>query len=91
MIRHLFLTLTLYILPLKALVLESLTQTGKLEETLSGKKVGFYVGSFDPIHKGHEALAQKVIDQGFCDYVLMYPAWGGDTYKKRADINIAKK
>lgn len=71
-----------------ALVLEELIQDKKLTETLSNKKIGYYIGSFDPIHLGHEALAREIINQNLCDYVLIYPAWGGDDYKNRTPIQI---
>lgn len=70
----------------QALVLENLAETNKLQDTFAHKKVGFYVGSFDPLHKGHQATAKLAIQQGLCDYVLIYPAWGGDSYKKRVDV-----
>ena len=31
------------------------------------KRMMLYFGSFDPIHKGHVALAEYVIDEGLCD------------------------
>jgi nicotinic acid mononucleotide adenylyltransferase len=71
-----------------ALFLEELISQGILEETLSNKKVGYYVGSFDPLHLGHEDVANLPIQNGLCDYVLIYPAWGGDNYKKRVGINL---
>lgn len=71
-----------------ALVLEDLIQDKKLAETLSNKRIGYYIGSFDPIHLGHEALARETITRNICDYVLIYPAWGGDNYKNRVDIQI---
>lgn len=75
--------------PAKALILEDLISEGILEETLSHKKVAFYQGSFDPLHLGHEDVATLPIEKGLCDYVLIYPAWGGDDqYKNRTDIKI---
>lgn len=70
-----------------ALVLEDLPQD-KLHQLLSGKRIGFYIGSFDPIHKGHEQLVENIINQDLVDYCLVYPAWGGDEYKNRADVNV---
>lgn len=71
----------------QALVLENLIRENKLETTLSGKRIGFYPGSFDPIHKGHEKTATLPILEDLCDYVLIYPAWRGDDYKNRSDIS----
>jgi len=72
----------------QALVLEDLIQSGTLETTLKNKKIGYYVGSFDPLHKGHEAVAVLPIQQGLCDLVIIYPAWGGDSFKARADVSV---
>ena len=71
-----------------ALVLEDLVKDGKLESTLSQKKIGYYIGSFDPLHLGHEDVVNQILDQNLCDYVLIYPAWGGDEYKNRTDVKI---
>ena len=70
-----------------ALVLEDLPQE-KLHQLLSGKRIGFYIGSFDPIHKGHERLVENIINQDLVNYCLIYPAWGGDEYKNRTDVNV---
>lgn len=71
-----------------ALILEELAQSGTIESTLSNKKICYYVGSFDPLHKGHEAVAELPLMSGICDYVLMYPSWGKDSYKTRVDVNL---
>jgi nicotinic acid mononucleotide adenylyltransferase len=71
-----------------ALVLEDLIQNNSLEKILKGKRVGYLTGSLDPLHKGHEAFVEKAIDQGFCDYILITPSWGGDTYKQRVDVQL---
>lgn len=77
------LCLQLFSVTAYALVLEDLVSQDKLVSILSNKKVGYYIGSFDPLHLGHEELARAPIEKGFCDYVIVYPSWGNDTYKKR--------
>ncbi len=71
-----------------ALVLEDIIQNGTLETTLKNKKIGYYMGSFDPPHKGHEAVAALPIQHGLCDFVIIYPAWGGDSHKTRVDVTL---
>lgn len=71
-----------------ALILEDLIKDGKLESTLSQKKIGYYIGSFDPLHLGHESVVNHILEQNLCDYVLIYPTWGGDGYKNRTDVHI---
>ena len=34
------------------------------------KRVALYFGSFTPIHKGHIALAEWVVEQGLCDELI---------------------
>lgn len=68
------------------LVLEELIEKGQLEKTLSHQRVGYYIGSFDPLHKGHEKVAGLCLEKDLCDYVIVYPSWGGDTFKKRIDV-----
>ncbi|MGN6671347.1 MAG: nicotinate-nicotinamide nucleotide adenylyltransferase [Candidatus Nucleicultricaceae bacterium] len=70
-----------------ALVLEDMETKGTLTSTLAHKKVGYYIGSFDPLHKGHESVAHQIVDTGLCDYVLVVPAWStADQYKNRSAI-----
>lgn len=71
-----------------ALVLEEMSDQGQLEALLSKKTVAYYIGSFDPLHVGHEAVTQSIIKKGYADYVLIYPAWGGDSYKERTPVTV---
>lgn len=87
MFKFIFL-LALCITPVQALVLEDLIKDGKLQETLSHKKVGYYIGSFDPLHLGHQDTAQIPLDQKLVDYVLIFPNWGNDGFKNRVPIEV---
>lgn len=55
-----------------------------LEDVEKGRlfdsKICFYPGSFDPFHEGHEFMVGEALE-GVCDYVLIYPSFGGDDYK----------
>ncbi len=35
------------------------------------KKVLLYFGSFNPIHKGHVAVAEYAVEEGVCDEVVL--------------------
>ena len=35
------------------------------------KNVLLYFGSFNPIHRGHIALAEYAVEQGLCDEVIL--------------------
>ena len=39
-------------------------------------RVGVYVGSFNPVHKGHKAIVNQVIDQKYVDKVIIVPTLG---------------
>lgn len=39
-------------------------------------RLGIYVGSFNPVHKGHEFIANYVIKKNYVDKVLMIPTEG---------------
>jgi nicotinic acid mononucleotide adenylyltransferase len=80
--------LCLYGFSAKALVLEQLAQDKELEITLKNQKICFYAGSFDPLHKGHEEVAMSLLKEALCDFVLIYPSWGGDSYKNRTDLKF---
>jgi nicotinic acid mononucleotide adenylyltransferase len=87
-LRSIFCIINLCPLFSHAIFLENLESTGTLEETLSGKKIGYYVGSFDPFHLGHEDVILALLEKSLCDYVLIVPAWGEDSYKDRLPISI---
>ena len=35
------------------------------------KRVMLYFGSFNPIHKGHIALAEYAVEKGLCDELVL--------------------
>jgi cytidyltransferase-like protein len=73
----------------KGLVLEDLySQKEIFGKRLSKKRIGYYFGSFDPLHLGHESLVQEILDQDLCDYIIVCPAWGGDDFKQRSKLNV---
>lgn len=69
------------------LTLENLN-AGELPKILSGKRIAYYLGSFDPIHKGHEEIVNTTLEADLADFILIYPAWGGDGYKNRTDVEL---
>lgn len=58
---------------------------------LKGKKLGYYIGSFDPIHLGHQHVIEQALKSGHVDYILIYPAPGGDQFKNRTDLDLRQK
>ena len=58
---------------------------------LNGKKVGYYPGSFDPIHLGHQHVIATALQSQYVDYVLVYPAPGGDRFKNRSALAFRQK
>lgn len=75
-------------LPAQALILEDLIASGTIKSTLTNKRIGYYIGSFDPLHKGHEDVVNLVLAQKLCDYVFIYPNFGGDSFKNRINVNL---
>lgn len=49
------------------------------------KRVMLYFGSFNPIHKGHTALAEYVLDSDLCDEVVLVVS-PQSPYKEAADL-----
>ncbi|QVL58260.1 MAG: nicotinate (nicotinamide) nucleotide adenylyltransferase [Simkaniaceae bacterium] len=41
---------------------------------MTTKKIGFFGGSFDPVHLGHINLAIRVLEKGLVDQILFCPA-----------------
>lgn len=60
-------------------------------QKLKGKRLGYYIGSFDPIHLGHQFVIESALQEGHVDYVLIYPAPGGDSFKNRTPLPVRKK
>lgn len=71
-----------------SLRIEQLIKEKQLEHMLSGQRIGFYLGSFDPPHLGHDALASEILKLKLCDLILIYPVWGSDKFKERSDIGL---
>ena len=48
-----------------------------MDDEKGGKmRLGIYVGSFNPVHKGHEFIANYVVENNYVDKVLMIPTEG---------------
>lgn len=60
-------------------------------QQLKGKKVGYYIGSFDPIHLGHQCVIDTALEKKYVDYVLVYPVPGGDIYKNRSALHYRQQ
>ena len=58
---------------------------------LKGLKLGYYIGSFDPIHLGHQYVIEEALKSEHVDYVLIYPVPGGDQFKNRTDLALRLK
>lgn len=54
-------------------------------------KLGYYIGSFDPIHLGHQNVIEQALKEDHVDYVLIYPAPGGDIFKNRSSLALRQK
>lgn len=78
-------------------ILEQLVKNKALDKFFQGKVVGFYLGSFDPLHVGHERIAEMAVKlknssgDNFCNSVLVYPTWGKDNYKPKSPIEARLK
>lgn len=58
---------------------------------LKGLKLGYYIGSFDPIHLGHQHVIEEALKSQYVDYILIYPAPGGDHFKNRTNLALRQK
>lgn len=57
------------------------------DENLSKIKcLGYFLGSFDPIHNGHIRVVDLILKNNFCDSVMVYCVNGTGTYKNRSDF-----
>ena len=54
-------------------------------EQLSGR-LGYFLGSFDPLHEGHVSVVEKIFSEQLCENILVYCVNGHGTYKNRSDF-----
>ena len=52
-------------------------------------KIGVFVGSFDPVHNGHVAIMNYLVDRGIVDKVLVIPT--GNYWEKQNLTQISKR
>jgi hypothetical protein len=50
------------------------------------RNLGYFPGSFDPLHDGHVEVVNAVLSSGICDAVFVYCVNGSGSYKKRCDF-----
>ena len=75
---------------LRAPLFSLLLDDSFLMENLKGR-IGYYIGSFDPLHLGHQNFCETLVNEGHVDYVLIYPVPGGDDFKNRSDLKLRQK
>lgn len=56
------------------------------KELLHIKKLGYFLGSFDPLHLGHIEVIRIILDKKLCDAVLVYCVQGKSSWKQRSDF-----
>ena len=49
-------------------------------------KIGVYVGSFDPFHKGHENIVNHLIDKNYVDKIIIIPTL--DYWDKKINLSL---
>ena len=50
-------------------------------------KIGIYVGSFNPVHKGHIDVANKLIKNNYVDKIYIIPTLGYWNKNNLAPLN----
>jgi len=48
--------------------------------------LGYFLGSFDPLHQGHIEVVEIILKEKLCDCVFVYCVNGQGTYKQRSDF-----
>ena len=56
------------------------------EELLHIKKLGYFLGSFDPMHLGHIEVIRIILEKELCDAVFVYCVQGKSSWKQRSDF-----
>ena len=73
----------LVIFPTSSLYLEKMNLNA-----LRNTRIAYYPGSFDPLHLGHIAVVNMVLEKDLADFVLVYPLPDYDTSKDRTAHTI---
>lgn len=50
------------------------------------KRLGYFLGSFDPLHLGHIETLKIILNRKFCDAVLVYCVRGKSSWKQRSNF-----
>ncbi|MGM9877224.1 MAG: nicotinate (nicotinamide) nucleotide adenylyltransferase [Bacilli bacterium] len=50
-------------------------------------RIGIYVGSFNPVHKGHIAISNYIVDNNYVDKLLIVPT--GNYWNKNNNIDLS--
>lgn len=56
------------------------------KELASIKRLGYFLGSFDPLHLGHIEVVRVILDKKLCDAVFVYCVQGKSFWKQRSDF-----
>lgn len=48
--------------------------------------LGYYPGSFDPLHQGHMEVIKIILKEKLCDYIFIYCVNGTGSYKQRSNF-----
>jgi hypothetical protein len=49
-------------------------------------RLGYFLGSFDPLHLGHIEVVKIILNNNLCDAIFIYCVRGKSSYKKRSDF-----
>jgi hypothetical protein len=56
------------------------------EELSTVRNLGYFLGSFDPLHQGHIEVVNIVLNEGLCDRIFVYCVRGYSSYKQRSNF-----
>ncbi len=63
--------------------LEKMTEN----DLASIKNLGYFLGSFDPLHTGHTEVIKIILRKKLCDAVFVYCVQGKSSWKHRSDFH----
>ena len=51
-------------------------------------RLGYFLGSFDPLHEGHISVVREIFSEQLCENILVYCVNGQGDYKNRSDFRL---